>query len=474
MAETSIILNVLYNFKKLKNMKLRNLLYATMIACAFASCSNDDDPIDNAGGGDGPQLGENEAALVVNMAGVQTKAAVSVTKENDINSATTQVVVFNGTGDNAKVEKVGLVNEAGSKTNKVTVTPGDKMVVVLANYKTKVQADITYSALKASVIDFANFEGQEGYLTMNSAVYTVTLLPSKTNYLGYVAPEEVPATENYLSDTKGKPVYLYHNVAKVVLSNVAVDKSTVETQYPNPRLDVKEVFILHAHKNSKLFTEAAWGETGITDDYLNSLGTVEGYSDWVTRVEGKDVVFDYLTTNYVQDGYNAKTYTKLALGWESGIKDGKIGSGDAIETTWGDDNKTAFYTYENMNITSGKIYTLLVVKGDFSYDGYKDGVPTRIENKGRYYSAAVGITGMGKGYGIPSNVAGLDATLRTSNGEDGKYLGVIRNLQYNVAMTVKGPGYDTPFGPKNGDDTFLAVNAKVVEFGAVGQDVDFE
>ena len=235
MAETSIILNVLYNFKKLKNMKLRNLLYATMIACAFASCSNDDDPIDNAGGGDGPQLGENEAALVVNMAGVQTKAAVSVTKENDINSATTQVVVFNGTGDNAKVEKVGLVNEAGSKTNKVTVTPGDKMVVVLANYKTKVQADITYSALKASVIDFANFEGQEGYLTMNSAVYTVTLLPSKTNYLGYVAPEEVPATENYLSDTKGKPVYLYHNVAKVVLSNVAVDKSTVETQYPNPR-----------------------------------------------------------------------------------------------------------------------------------------------------------------------------------------------------------------------------------------------
>lgn len=25
-------------------MKLRNLMYATMIACAFASCSNDDVP----------------------------------------------------------------------------------------------------------------------------------------------------------------------------------------------------------------------------------------------------------------------------------------------------------------------------------------------------------------------------------------------------------------------------------------------
>ena len=474
MAETSIILNVLYNFKKLKNMKLRNLLYATMIACAFASCSNDDDPIDNAGGGDGPQLGENEAALVVNMAGVQTKAAVNVTKENDINPATTQVVVFNGTGDNAKVEKVGLVNEGGNKTNKITVTPGDKMVVVLANYKTTVSVNTTYSALKAATIDFANFEGQEGYLTMNSAVYKVTLSPSKINYLGYTAPETVPATENYLSDTKGKSVYLYHNVAKVVLNSVTVAKPTVEEQYPNPQLDVKEVFILHAHKNSKLFTEAAWGETGITDNYLNSLNTVENYSDWATRVDGKIVVFNYLTENYEQDGYDAKKYSSFSLGWNTGITNDVVGAGTKIDATWSDANKTAFYTYENMNITNDKIYTLLVVKGDFSYDGYENGKPIRIKNEGRYYSAAVGITGMGKGYGIPSSVAGLDATLRTSNGEDGTYLGVIRNLQYNVAMTVKGPGYDTPFGPKNGDDTSLAVNAKVVAFGAVDQDVDFE
>ena len=26
-------------------MKLRNLLFGTMIACAFAACSNEDDPI---------------------------------------------------------------------------------------------------------------------------------------------------------------------------------------------------------------------------------------------------------------------------------------------------------------------------------------------------------------------------------------------------------------------------------------------
>lgn len=30
-------------------MKLRNLMYATMIACAFASCSNDDVPTPDNG-----------------------------------------------------------------------------------------------------------------------------------------------------------------------------------------------------------------------------------------------------------------------------------------------------------------------------------------------------------------------------------------------------------------------------------------
>ena len=33
-------------------MKLRNLMYATMIACAFASCSNDDVPTPDNGNSD--------------------------------------------------------------------------------------------------------------------------------------------------------------------------------------------------------------------------------------------------------------------------------------------------------------------------------------------------------------------------------------------------------------------------------------
>ena len=56
-------------------MKLRNLLFGTMIACVFAACSNEDDPIV---GPDQPQTGENNATLTIsvkNVARSLTKAA---------------------------------------------------------------------------------------------------------------------------------------------------------------------------------------------------------------------------------------------------------------------------------------------------------------------------------------------------------------------------------------------------------------
>ena len=50
-------------------MKLRNLLFGTMIACVFAACSNEDDPIV---GPDQPQTGENNATLTISVKNVAT------------------------------------------------------------------------------------------------------------------------------------------------------------------------------------------------------------------------------------------------------------------------------------------------------------------------------------------------------------------------------------------------------------------
>lgn len=457
-------------------MKLKNLLFATMFACAFASCSSDDDPVIDNGGGDTP-VAKDEAVLVLNMAGVQTRSdVVNVTDENAINNST--VVVFNGSDETeAVLEATGKVNQNNDTKEEIRLTPGNKIVLVLANYKDQISAETKFSDFLQKEIDFANYEGQNGTLTMNSSVYKVSLASGQKNYLGY-ATASIPKNGNNVGDEKGTPVYLYHNVAKVILNNVEVDlPKEIKSQYPNPRLDVKEVFILHAHKNSKLFTKEAWGSTDVTDNYLNSVGTAETYAQWVEKVKDKKEVFKYLVDPklYAQDGYTTTKYEQpISLGWKSNIDTDKneIKQGEKLPGKWDKENKTVFYTYENMNIGDEDIYTLLVVKGDFSYDGYKDKKATRITDYNRYYSVAVGVTGFADGYSIPGGVPGLDANLRTPN-VGSNYKGVIRNLQYKVGMTVRGPGYDTPVGPDGGNNTFLLVNVKVVDFGNVDQEAEF-
>lgn len=120
----------------------------------------------------------------------------------------------------------------------------------------------------------------------------------------------------------------------------------------------------------------------------------------------------------------------------------------------------------NTENTSGEdgIQTLLVIKGDFSYDGIKSGdsEPSRITESNRYYSFAIGNTGT-VSEKVPTDFVGLRA--------DDKIHGVMRNLQYNTTITVTGPGYKTPVGPKY-DETFLDVKVEVVPFGEVNQDVE--
>ena len=79
-------------------MKLRNYLYATMVACAFASCSNDDDIIN---GGDDLQ---GDATLSLKIALPETKA-IGTGADNVMNPLT--VYVFNGVTDNLEISKIG-------------------------------------------------------------------------------------------------------------------------------------------------------------------------------------------------------------------------------------------------------------------------------------------------------------------------------------------------------------------------------
>lgn len=96
-------------------MKLRNLMYATMIACAFASCSNDDVPTPDNGN---PDV-EGGTSLALKIDQPTTKAG-----GGDIRNLT--VLVFNGAGTNdIKLEKKATVEEEGTdEVLQTKLTPG--------------------------------------------------------------------------------------------------------------------------------------------------------------------------------------------------------------------------------------------------------------------------------------------------------------------------------------------------------------
>lgn len=425
-------------------MKLRNLLYATMIACAFASCSNDDDPIDNGGGNETPNA---EAALEVKV------ATPALTKADDVTDKTISslaVLVFDvktGRLESKGVDKAGKAGASSVIAEKITA--GAKRVLVLANVGSKVSGytagltgGVEYSTVLNDTKDFA--EEVDGTLSMNSGVYNVDIQAGVTNYLGYTEDQAKEYKGHYLSQAEGKTVKLYRNVAKIVLSKVQVTADA--TKYKDATLDIENVFILHANKTTKLVGAegASWGTT-VTDSYsyLNGASN-EDYADtWVKYMTGKE---DKKVQNYI----TSSSYEKYE-GFDWALTQNGITS----KAAWGPKNAFS-YVYEN---TSKDIYTLLVVKGKFKYGEVKN-------PESRYYSVAIGKDGFEDGYSAPDGFEG-------SRGE-GNLNGTVRNLQYNVELKVAGPGYTTPFGPKAEDDTYLDVKVEVVGFGTINQSTEIE
>ena len=96
----------------------------------------------------------------------------------------------------------------------------------------------------------------------------------------------------------------------------------------------------------------------------------------------------------------------------------------------------------------------MVLEAAFNYEG--------IDPITRYYTVAV------------ANDDVKTVNNKTLNGITRTEDGILRNMQYNVSLTVKGPGYETPFGPSVADNTFLDVKVEVVEFGQVNQESTIE
>ena len=408
-------------------MKLRNLMYATMIACAFASCSNDDVPTPDNGNPDA----QGGTSLTVKFdKAADTKASGDITSLS--------MLVFNADG---KLEVVGTkVNtpavEGGSDAvAHAELTAGVKEVALIANYTvpTNLIGETKEEVFTALNKTFDSELEVGAALTMNSKIYTgVVVAAEKKNVFGFTTvPTGYVNVEGLSDNDLKKPVKLYRNVAKVVLNKISAKVTTDENKpkYSDPQLDLKEIFILQGHKKTNLMGED-WKEYGSTNVENEWYSAYEHTTDWLN----KDDKYTLVDNPTVPDGTPSWIKTTIT---------GTVTTSNAYETV------NSFYVYENTNLTNR---TLLVVKGESD----------------RYYTIA-----LGENFQVSageSNVASELLTLRGVTGNDGKYNGLYRNLQYDLTLTVTGPGYQTPGG--GGDPTTLDVQCVVVPFGYVSQDVE--
>lgn len=415
-----------------------------MIACAFASCSNDDVPTPDNGNPDA----EGGTSLTVKFdKAADTKASGDITSLS--------MLVFNADG---KLEVVGTkattpaVEEGSDAVAHAELTAGVKEVALIANYIVPTTGEQSLiGKTKAEVFATLNktFDSElevEGTLTMNSKIYTgVVVAAEKNNVFGFATAPAGYVNVEGLTDTDLKsPVKLYRNVAKVVLNKISTKmaENSNKPRYSDPQLVLKEIFILQGHKKTNLIGEN-WGQyatTNVDDEWCSAYAHTDEWTE-------KDDLYTLVENPTVPE--NTPSWIKTTI-------TGTVTTLNAYETA------NSFYVYENTDLDNR---TLLVVKGDFSYK--INDTDRKIESD-RYYTIA-----LGENFQVSageSNVASELLALRGVTENDGKYNGLYRNLQYDLTLTVTGPGYQTPGG--GGDPTTLDVQCVVVPFGQVNQDVE--
>lgn len=446
-------------------MKLRNLLFGTMIACAFVACSNDDDPTP------GPEVNPAELDATLTIA-YQTDGAKSGLKSLSTKSIGTEV----GATD-ATIKKIGIavfnkgamspamadgalisyreIDRTGVDTTAcVSAKSGDVEVMVIAN---PVSADLTSlttkAAFQAKVSGAALSSQINGNLLMTSPVYSLTL--EKGRNVACSKADETDADKKFNWPDKDKTKFhnatykVYRNVAKITLRSIKIDPREdfgKKANYATFTLD--SAYVDHVRSSVYVFGNNASG--------WNAVVNADAEKGFLTGL----VDPTYTGTNYLLNKFtegNSATYTGNA-------DNAVIGSTSTGELT-------SFYVFDNSSATTlaAGTATRLVLKGTYTYKTGNSGEDDVLESKHAYWYFDI-------------NPEGKDA------GDAGyaAHFGVLRNMQYVVDATITGPGKgkdpqepttpptdpDTPVTPPvnpdpNGGAACIKVKVDVVQWGTV-------
>lgn len=437
-------------------MKLRNLLFGTMIACAFVACSNDDDPTPNP-----TPEGKGVGTLI---AGIDSKSLTkAVTNSEEIKTLT--VALYN-TSTGVFVQSATLAANAPTEVDapndvKFAEVPAgiQYTIMAFANMPDNFNPEQTLSEVVATPIALADDAYDNGGYPMSSnGSEKVTLTADMTTFYGYSQAEFDDATiQSKVLVAVDSPVKLYRNVAKVNLMNITLNVPANEKYTSgNAKIEFDKAIILNAANQSLVadvtssYAQNNWGNIQSLSATPYNAGdwfkvNADGSTSLVDRINKPDFITaqnaaDYTTVNY------SKTLSSISLSQDA------LGTGVSAQsevTT----PLVSFYVFENHK--SQVKPTLLTLKGKYEFSAVGKGNETYKDVRDNaYYSLKVGMDGIAKG--VLSD-------------------GVHRNVQYNISVTLKDNGALDPTGPDpDTTDGGLFVKTTIVEWGTVDQNVDIE
>jgi len=415
-------------------MKLRNLLFGTMIACAFVACSNDDDP--NPTPTEAPDAYLN---IAVNAKIIGSKAVDgddnAKTGETTINNLT--IAVFNAaTGELIGYRRSTAGKEADNFTKTGTSykfnSPVKTKAVQVKAYVLANVPDATLSSAKnlgdyeealASLSDQKVGDGSNG-LTMSTTLQTstnalVASTAANPNLMG-----EGASVENAVTGCTGD--ILLQRVA----ARVQIGKVYSSTYKGKEQLAITGVYMFNVRSNSRLLN-AATGSLDFrkdTEKQLFEAGDITLAGDLKVASEtlsGNDLLkVDYTQAVVIDSKTNSE------------------GTGQTL-------SKASFYVMANdllsKDTKSKSAYTLISVKGKYTSP---EGVTMASD---RWYTVIVGLDGAGEG-------------------ADGR---VVRNTVYDVAtLDLTGSGSDSPFTPESA--AYLNATVKITPWSYVIQNASVD
>lgn len=327
-------------------MKLRNLMYATMIACAFASCSKDD--VKTPGDGTDAGLGDANFSIAVSLTNDgTTKAdddANAISGEATINDI--QVAIYDEDTFLASATSSASVKNKASFRG---LPAGTFTCVVLANMPAGTIDNITPAVLKAKTLTIP--ADADGFVSTSIPMY---------------AEESITLTAG---DNEEKLVSVIRNVARIQVSAIKMDMS---------KSDYSEGTAQFALKNISLDNVAA--TSFITGDVDSQGGYVYGMAGYV---QGAQSLAYYLKTiSNTSFTVKQENFTKQT----TAVSMPGLMSDTSVPTYY-------FYAFPNAN-TDNK--TVLTISGEYSATNcvLADGTGTvNTPATVSYYPVTIGLTG---------------------------------------------------------------------------------